>query len=69
MGMTASPEGLSLVSTIIDIAHSLKLGVVAEGVETEEESSLLRVLKCDEMQGYVISKPVPREIFETGFLT
>ena len=69
MGMTASPEGLSLVSTIIDIAHSLKLGVVAEGPETEEESSLLRVLKCDEMQGYLISKPVPREIFETRFLT
>lgn len=67
--MTAGPEGLALVSTIINLAHSLKLKVVAEGVETEEQSRLLRLLGCDEIQGYVISKPVPSEIFETRFLT
>jgi diguanylate cyclase (GGDEF)-like protein/PAS domain S-box-containing protein len=66
--MTATPEGLALVSTIITLAHSLKLKVVAEGVETEEQSRLLRLLSCDEMQGYLFSKPVPGEIFETGFL-
>jgi EAL domain-containing protein (putative c-di-GMP-specific phosphodiesterase class I) len=66
--MTAGPEGLALVSTIITLAHSLKLKAVAEGVETEEQSRLLRLLKCDEMQGYLFSKPVPREIFETQFL-
>jgi EAL domain-containing protein (putative c-di-GMP-specific phosphodiesterase class I) len=59
--MTATPEGLALVSTIINLAHSLKLKVVAEGVETEEQSRLLRLLNCDEMQ------PVPGEIFETRF--
>ena len=64
--MTAGPEGLALVSTIINLAHSLKLKVVAEGVETE--SRLLRLLECDEMQGYLFSKPVPGEIFETRFL-
>lgn len=67
--MTASPEGLSLVSTIINLAHSLKLKVVAEGVETEEQSRLLRLLNCDEMQGFLFSKPVPGDIFETKYLT
>jgi diguanylate cyclase (GGDEF)-like protein/PAS domain S-box-containing protein len=66
--MTASPEGLALVSTIINLAHSLKLKVVAEGVETEEQLRLLRLLNCDEMQGFLISKPVPVAIFEAKFL-
>mgnify|MGYP001560516477 FL=1 len=66
--MTAGPEGLALVSTIINLAHSLKLKVVAEGVETEEQSRLLRLLSCDEIQGFLISKPVPFEIFEEKFL-
>lgn len=66
--MTSGPEGLALVSTIINLAHSLKLKVVAEGVETEEQSRLLRLLDCDEMQGYLFSKPVPSDIFETRFL-
>jgi diguanylate cyclase (GGDEF)-like protein len=66
--MTSGPQGLALVSTIINLAHSLKLKVVAEGVETEEQSRLLRLLSCDEMQGFLFSKPVPGEIFETRFL-
>jgi diguanylate cyclase (GGDEF)-like protein len=66
--MTAGPQGLALVSTIINLAHSLKLKVVAEGVETEEQSRLLRLLNCDEMQGFLFSKPVPGEILETRFL-
>jgi diguanylate cyclase (GGDEF)-like protein/PAS domain S-box-containing protein len=66
--MTAGPQGLSLVSTIINLAHSLKFKVVAEGVETEEQSRLLRLLGCDEMQGFLFSKPVPVELFEATFL-
>jgi EAL domain-containing protein (putative c-di-GMP-specific phosphodiesterase class I) len=66
--MTAAPEGLALVSTIISLAHALKLKVVAEGVETEEQQRLLRLLNCDEMQGFLFSKPVPGETFETRFL-
>jgi len=68
LDMTATQKGLALVSTIISLAHSLKLKVVAEGVETEEQSRLLRLLSCDEMQGYLFSKPVPCEVFETSFL-
>jgi EAL domain-containing protein (putative c-di-GMP-specific phosphodiesterase class I) len=66
--MTAGPEGLALVTTIINLAHSLKLKVVAEGVETEEQARLLRLLGCDEMQGFLVSRPVPAEVFETDFL-
>ena len=66
--MTLSAEGLALVSAIINLAHSLKLNVVAEGVETEEQARLLRVLNCDEMQGYLFSRPLPREIFEYRYL-
>jgi diguanylate cyclase (GGDEF)-like protein/PAS domain S-box-containing protein len=66
--MTAGPQGLALVSTIITLAHSLKRKVVAEGVETEEQSRLLHLLGCDEMQGYLFSKPVPAALFEERFL-
>ncbi len=52
----AAPEGLALVSTIIIVAHALKLKVVAEGVETEEQSRQLRSLNCDEMQGYPVQQ-------------
>jgi len=68
IAMTTSAEGLALVSTIIQMAHALRLSVVAEGVETEEQSRLLRVLNCDEMQGFLFSKAVPAEIFEARFL-
>ncbi|MDE3021761.1 MAG: EAL domain-containing protein [Pseudomonadota bacterium] len=66
--MTAKPEGLALVSTIINLAHSLKLKVVAEGVETEEQARLLRLINCDEIQGFLVSKPVSVDTFETEFL-
>jgi len=63
-----TPEGLALVSTIIVLAHALQLKVVAEGVETEQQSRQLLSLNCDEMQGFLFSKPVPADIFEARFL-
>jgi diguanylate cyclase (GGDEF)-like protein/PAS domain S-box-containing protein len=66
--MTAGPEGLSLVSTIINLAHALRLTVVAEGVETEEESRLLKLLSCDELQGFLFGRPVPSDVFESSYL-
>ena len=63
------PLGLFFaIVEIIKLARSLKLKVVAEGVETDEQSRLLRLLDCDEMQGYLFSKPVTGEIFETRYL-
>ena len=66
--MTCGADGLALVSTIVNLAHSLDLKVVAEGVETEEQSRLLRGLKCDEIQGFIFSKAVPGDAFESLFL-
>ncbi|MBP9948368.1 MAG: EAL domain-containing protein, partial [Vicinamibacteria bacterium] len=66
--MTGSPQGLALVSTIINLAHSLKLKVVAEGVETDEQSRLLRLLGCEEMQGFLFSEGIPSALFESRYL-
>ena len=66
--MVSGEEGLALVSTIISLAHALKLKVVAEGVETQEQLRLLRSLSCDEYQGFLFGKPVPAEIFEEKYL-
>ena len=63
------PAGLALVTTIIVMAHALKLRVVAEGVETDQQMRQLLSLNCDEMQGFLFSKPVPAEIFEARFLS
>jgi diguanylate cyclase (GGDEF)-like protein len=67
--MVSGEGGLTLVSVIINLAHALKLNVVAEGVETQEQMRQLRLLRCDEMQGYLYGKPVPVEIFEKRYLT
>jgi diguanylate cyclase (GGDEF)-like protein/PAS domain S-box-containing protein len=66
--LTSEPEGLALVSTIINLAHSLSLSVVAEGVETTQQSHLLRLLRCDEVQGFLYGKPVASDIFEREYL-
>jgi diguanylate cyclase len=57
--MLDDPNTMTLVSTMISLAHSLKLKVVAEGVDAEEQAKVLRLLRCDEMQGYLFSKPLP----------
>ena len=67
--MVSGPGGLTLVSVIINLAHELKLNTVAEGVETEEQLRQLRLLGCDEMQGYLFGKPVPVESFEQKYMS
>ncbi|MGH8743912.1 MAG: putative bifunctional diguanylate cyclase/phosphodiesterase, partial [Burkholderiales bacterium] len=59
--MAQEPDSMTIVSTIISLAHSLNLKVVAEGVDSEEQSKLLGLLKCDEMQGFLFSRPLPVE--------
>jgi EAL domain-containing protein (putative c-di-GMP-specific phosphodiesterase class I) len=57
--MSTSPVHMAIVTTVISLARSLNLRVVAEGVENEQQANLLRLLRCDEAQGYLYSKPVP----------
>jgi len=57
--MFDDPTAMTLISTIISLARSLNLETVAEGVEREEQAKILRLIRCDQMQGYLISKPLP----------
>ena len=56
-------RGRQLMQGIIDIGHALKLDIIAEGVETEEQYEILRQLGCEHFQGYLFSKPLPAEEF------
>ena len=60
-GTVVDGEGAEIVSTIINLAHNLRLRAVAEGVETHEQAEFLRAKGCDEIQGYLISRPVSGE--------
>ncbi|WP_292937371.1 EAL domain-containing protein [Noviherbaspirillum sp.] len=62
-------DDASIVTGIIALAHSLRLEVVAEGVETEAQLRFLREQRCDLLQGYYLSKPVPAEQFARDLLT
>ena len=66
--MTHNPDDASIVSGIIALAHNLRLKVVAEGVETEEQRCFLSALKCNYIQGYLLSQPIPADQFESRFL-
>jgi EAL domain-containing protein (putative c-di-GMP-specific phosphodiesterase class I) len=63
------PDSASIVMAIINMAHTLNLKTIAEGVETEEQWNLLRLLRCDMGQGFYLSKPLPPEKFEELFHT
>ena len=66
--ISQSPESLALVTNTIGLAHALGLRVVAEGVEEEEQAKLLRLLRCDEVQGYLFGRPMPVGDFERDFI-
>jgi EAL domain-containing protein (putative c-di-GMP-specific phosphodiesterase class I) len=62
--VTARPEEASIVRAIISLAHSLKLKVVAEGVESTDQLDFLKTLGCDQYQGYHFSRALPSSQFE-----
>ncbi|MCX5506595.1 putative bifunctional diguanylate cyclase/phosphodiesterase [Pseudomonas sp. BJa3] len=60
-GMEQREENAKLVHAMINLAHNLNLEVVAEGVESEEQLALLRAFGCDQVQGFLVSRPLPVE--------
>jgi EAL domain-containing protein (putative c-di-GMP-specific phosphodiesterase class I) len=61
--ITTSPNETTIVTAVISMGRSLKLRVIAEGVETQEELAFLQAHECDEAQGYYFSRPVPAQQF------
>jgi len=59
--ITSRADDAAIVTAVIAMAHSLKLKVIAEGVETAEHLDWLYARDCDEVQGYHFSKPVPAD--------
>ncbi|MDZ4255796.1 MAG: EAL domain-containing protein [Sulfuritalea sp.] len=62
--MCTDPNSAAVARSIIGLAHNLHMTVIAEGVETEAQLGFLRKLGCDEMQGFLFSRPLPAEQFE-----
>ncbi len=62
--ITTDPDDAAIVRAIVALAHSLRLRTVAEGVETEAQLEYLRAQGCDEIQGYLLSHPLPVDAFE-----
>ncbi|MFC7514860.1 EAL domain-containing protein [Herbaspirillum sp. GCM10030257] len=65
--ITLDPDDAAIVLSIISLAHSLRLEVIAEGVETEAQLAYLQKHGCDYMQGYYFSRPLPAEEFLQRF--
>lgn len=68
MDITSDADDEAIVRAILAMSHTLRLKVVAEGVETEEQLSMLQQMNCDSYQGYYFSKPVDKATFEQRFL-
>jgi diguanylate cyclase (GGDEF)-like protein len=62
--ITTDPDAAAIARSIISLAQSLQLQVIAEGVETQEQLSYLTTYRCDQIQGYYFSRPVPAAAFE-----
>lgn len=67
-GMLDCRKDTAIVSSIITLAHNLELKVIAEGVEDGQQLSMLKNLGCDQIQGYLISKPIVSNYFQKKFL-
>lgn len=63
MSITTDPDDAAIATAVITLAHSLKLQVIAEGVETEEQLAFLGSHQCDAAQGYLFSRPTSAEAF------
>jgi len=63
-GLLADENDRAVAGAVVSLGQTLNLRVVAEGVETDAQAEFLRSINCDEMQGYLFSKPLPAEGLE-----
>jgi EAL domain-containing protein (putative c-di-GMP-specific phosphodiesterase class I) len=63
--MASDKADATIVRTIIEMAHTLGFTVVAEGVESEEQATFLRLLRCEQAQGFLFARPMPAAEFVT----
>lgn len=68
MNLPHDESDIAIVTAIVSLAHALKLKVIAEGVETQEQKNLLNALQCNQIQGYLIAKALDPHEFESNFL-
>jgi EAL domain-containing protein (putative c-di-GMP-specific phosphodiesterase class I) len=61
--LETSADARAIVQAVVSLSHALGLSVVAEGVETEGQRRVLQSLRCDELQGYLLAKPMPADGF------
>ena len=61
-------KSILIIKSIIGMAHSLNIKVVAEGIETEEQFNMLKEIQCDLIQGYLIGKPMDATLFQEKFI-
>ena len=66
--LPGNESDIAIVTAIISLAHALKLRVLAEGVETQEQRDFLQHLQCEEMQGYLFAQAMSAEEFEQRYL-
>ncbi len=66
--LTNNEDSAAIVRAVVGLAHNIKLEVVSEGVETEEQLDILRHMGCDTYQGFLREEPMPQQAFETSLL-
>jgi diguanylate cyclase (GGDEF)-like protein/PAS domain S-box-containing protein len=68
-GLPHEQEDAAIARAIIALGHSMQLTVIAEGVETPAQEAFLRAEGCEQIQGYIVSRPVPADVFARQFLS
>ncbi|MDH1108075.1 EAL domain-containing protein [Pseudomonas otitidis] len=68
-GLPHEQEDAAIARAIIALGHSMQLTVIAEGVETPAQEAFLRAEGCEQIQGYIVSRPLPAEVFARQFLS
>lgn len=63
-----NPKIYSLIKSIIDICHELGISIVAEGVETQELLTILEEMGCDQVQGYLFSRPIALSDYKKNYI-